>query len=218
MRRVLLALGGTVAGLIMLLSFKTHPVSVGTAAAGSTGAGGAGGSSVGGSSAGGSSAGSVSGTGQVASGRSGSVSSGAAGAGAAGAGAAGSGAAGAGAGGSQGAGSAGSPGGSRSRASAGAAGASRAATTVVTGQAVSTAYGPMQVQATLTGGRLSRVTVLQETNVGIRSQQIDATAVPELTHEALTAQSARIDAVSGASYTSSGYIQSLQSALDKARS
>lgn len=202
MRRVLLALGGTVAGLVMLLSFKTHPVSVDTAAAGSTGAGGAGSPS-----AGGSGAGSVSGTGQAAPGGTGSASSGAAGASAGGSG------------GSQGAGAAGSAGAPSSRPSAGAAGgASRAATTVVTGQAVSTAYGPMQVQATLTGGHLTRVTVLQETNVGVRSQQIDATAVPQLNQEALTAQSARIDAVSGASYTSSGYIQSLQSALDKARS
>ncbi len=76
----------------------------------------------------------------------------------------------------------------------------------------------MQVQATLAGGRITRVTVLQETNVGARSQQIDAGAIPQLTEEALAAQSARIDAVSGATYTSAGYIQSLQSALDKARS
>jgi uncharacterized protein with FMN-binding domain len=48
------------------------------------------------------------------------------------------------------------------------------------------------------------------------SNQIDATAIPKLINETLTAQSAHIDAVSGASYTSEGYIQSLQSALDKA--
>jgi uncharacterized protein with FMN-binding domain len=46
--------------------------------------------------------------------------------------------------------------------------------------------------------------------------QIDGNALPKLTSETLAAQSARIDAVSGASYTSAGYIQSLQSALDKA--
>jgi uncharacterized protein with FMN-binding domain len=201
MRRVLLALSGTVAGLVMLLSFKTHPVPVGTAAD----AGGPGGS--------GSGPGSVTGTGQAApgAGTSGPMGSGAAGSGAAGSGAAGSGAAGSGAAGS----------GASSKTTAGtgkAAGAGgAAASTVATGQAVSTAYGPMQVQATLTGGRLTRVTVLQETNTGARSQQIDAVAVPELNREALTAQSARIDAVSGASYTSSGYIQSLQSALDQAR-
>lgn len=87
---------------------------------------------------------------------------------------------------------------------------------VITGAVVSTQYGPMQVQVTLAGTRITHVTVLQETNVGSLSSQIDATAVPQLTAEALAAQSAKIDAVSGASYTSAGYIQSLQSALDKA--
>ena len=167
MRRVLLALSGTVAGLVMLLSFKSHTAS--TAAAGIAGGGGAVGSSAAGTGGSGgtasSGAGSVTGTGQAAGGASGS-----------------------------------------------------AASTVVSGQPISTAYGTMQVQATLTGGRITKVAVLQETNVGGTSQQIDATAIPQLTKEALTAQSARIDAVSGATYTSSGYIKSLQSALDKARS
>jgi len=75
----------------------------------------------------------------------------------------------------------------------------------------------MQVQITETGGRITKAVVVQETNVGGTSSQIDATAVPQLISETLSAQSARIDAVSGASYTSSGYIQSLQSAIDQAR-
>jgi len=95
--------------------------------------------------------------------------------------------------------------------------AGSAATRTVTGAVANTQYGPMQVQVTLMGQRITKVTVLQETNVGARSEQIDSTAIPQLTSETLTAQSARIDAVSGASYTSAGYIQSLQSALDKAR-
>jgi len=90
------------------------------------------------------------------------------------------------------------------------------ATRVSTGAVESTRYGPMQVQVTLAGTRITKVTVLQETNVGGTSSQIDAMAIPKLTAEALAAQSAKIDAVSGASYTSAGYIQSLQSALDKA--
>ncbi|MGO4753756.1 FMN-binding protein, partial [Streptomyces sp. 2MCAF27] len=49
-----------------------------------------------------------------------------------------------------------------------------------------------------------------------RSQQIASYAVPQLTSETLSAQNAQIDAVSGATYTSEGYVQSLQSALDKA--
>ena len=91
-----------------------------------------------------------------------------------------------------------------------------AATRTVTGTVASTQYGPMQVQVTLAGTKITKVTVLQRTDDGAESDQIDATAIPKLTSETLAAQSAHIDAVSGASYTSSGYIQSLQSALDKA--
>ncbi|HSZ42209.1 MAG TPA: FMN-binding protein [Trebonia sp.] len=87
---------------------------------------------------------------------------------------------------------------------------------VLTGQVISTQYGPMQVQITLSGQKITAAKVLQQTDTGTNSQQIDANAIPKLTSETLAAQSARIDAVSGASYTSSGYVQSLQSALDKA--
>jgi uncharacterized protein with FMN-binding domain len=86
----------------------------------------------------------------------------------------------------------------------------------LTGAVENTQYGPMQVQVTLTGTKITKITVLQQTDDGATSQQIDSTALPKLTAEALAAQSARIDAVSGATYTSSGYTQSLQSALDKA--
>jgi uncharacterized protein with FMN-binding domain len=94
--------------------------------------------------------------------------------------------------------------------------ASSAGTRTVTGAVENTQYGPMQVQVTLAGRKITGVKVLQQTNDGTESQQIDANAVPQLTKETLAAQSARINAVSGASYTSSGYTQSLQSALDKA--
>jgi uncharacterized protein with FMN-binding domain len=97
------------------------------------------------------------------------------------------------------------------------AGAAPATTRTVTGTVASTQYGPMQVQLTLAGQKITKATVLQRTDTGAESDQIDSMAIPKLTSETLTAQSARIDAVSGASYTSSGYIQSLQSALDKAR-
>jgi uncharacterized protein with FMN-binding domain len=60
------------------------------------------------------------------------------------------------------------------------------------------------------------VTALQLPNDRQRDLEIDDFAIPQLTQETLSAQSARIDAVSGAIYTSEGYIQSLQSALDKA--
>jgi uncharacterized protein with FMN-binding domain len=91
-----------------------------------------------------------------------------------------------------------------------------AAARTVTGKVASTQYGPMQVQVTLAGTKITKVTVLQRTNDGAESDQIDANAIPKLTSETLAAQSAHVDAVSGASYTSSGYIQSLQSALDQA--
>ena len=100
------------------------------------------------------------------------------------------------------------------KASAGQPTASRA----VTGAVANTPYGPMQVQLTLSGTKITKVTVLQRTNDGVESQQIDNTAIPALTSETLAAQNAHIDAVSGATYTSSGYIKSLQSALDRAGS
>ncbi len=86
----------------------------------------------------------------------------------------------------------------------------------VTGQVANTPEGPMQVQLVLTGKRISQVNVLQHTDNGENSVQIDSFALPRLTSETLTAQSARIDAVSGATYTSAGYIKSLQSAVDAA--
>jgi uncharacterized protein with FMN-binding domain len=86
----------------------------------------------------------------------------------------------------------------------------------ITGAVDNTSYGPMQVAITVSGGKITKINVVQQTNTGSESQQIDANAVPKLTSEALAAQSAKIDAVSGASYTSAGYIQSLQSAIDQA--
>ncbi|MET9131030.1 FMN-binding protein [Streptomyces antibioticus] len=85
-----------------------------------------------------------------------------------------------------------------------------------TGDTVQTRYGPVQVAVTLVKGRITAVKVLQAPDRNGRDQQIAAYALPRLTQEALGAQSAHIDAVSGASYTSQGYTQSLQSALDQA--
>jgi uncharacterized protein with FMN-binding domain len=88
---------------------------------------------------------------------------------------------------------------------------------VVTGDVISSPYGPSQVAVTLTAGKITKVTILQHTDDGQNSKEIDGNALPKLTAETLAAQSAQIDAVSGASYTSAGYIKSLQSALDKAK-
>jgi uncharacterized protein with FMN-binding domain len=94
---------------------------------------------------------------------------------------------------------------------------SSATTRKVAGSTINTFYGPVQVQITLTGSRLTEVTLLQAPSDLFRSQEIAAYAAPILHREALAAQNAQIDAVSGASYTSAGYMQSLQSALDSAR-
>jgi uncharacterized protein with FMN-binding domain len=160
MRRVVLALGGTIAGLVMLLSFRTHMGS--TAVAGVSGTGGTAGSG-----------------GSTSSGSSGSASGAAA-------------------------------------AAAAPVSAGSGTGTVLTGNVIMTGYGPTQVQVTLNTGKIVKVTVLQHTNDGVNSQMIDGRALPLLNQETLTAQSAKINAVSGASYTSAGYIKSLQSALDKA--
>jgi uncharacterized protein with FMN-binding domain len=138
MKRAILAIAGTISGLVLLLGFKTHPA--GQAAATGT--------------------------------------------------------------------SAGTSGRSQSSGSAG--------TRTVTGSTVDTRWGPVQVQVTLTDGKITKVTALQLPDGNQRDREINDFAVPQLTQEALSAQSARIDSVSGATYTSDGYIQSLQSALDKA--
>jgi uncharacterized protein with FMN-binding domain len=85
-----------------------------------------------------------------------------------------------------------------------------------TGNPIGTPYGTMQVAAVIRDGKLTDIHVLQETDGG-RSHQIDDAAIPVLKSEALSAHSANINVVSGATFTSQGYAQSLQSALDKAR-
>lgn len=85
-----------------------------------------------------------------------------------------------------------------------------------TGTTAQTRYGPVQVQITVDGGKITEVTVLQLTNQDGRSVAISQQAAPILRQEALQAQSAKIQAVSGATYTSDGYVTSLQSAIDQA--
>jgi uncharacterized protein with FMN-binding domain len=77
-------------------------------------------------------------------------------------------------------------------------------------------YGPVQVQITVRSRKLTAVNMIQYPDGTPRDAQINAYAIPQLTQEALAANSAKIDAISGATYTSGGYITSLQSALDKA--
>jgi uncharacterized protein with FMN-binding domain len=86
----------------------------------------------------------------------------------------------------------------------------------VAGAAVDTPYGIVQIRITLRGGRIVSITNVALPFDRNRSQEISQAAGPLLRREALQAQSARIDVVSGATYTSNGYAQSLQSALDRA--
>ncbi|WP_225076181.1 FMN-binding protein [Streptomyces sp. CoT10] len=106
----------------------------------------------------------------------------------------------------------GSPSGSSS---SGAAGSQAAQTRTVTGDDAQTQYGPVQVRITVSGGRITKAETVQAPQGGVSGQKSDL-AVPRLNQEAVTAQSADIDTVSGATYTSGGYKKSLQSALDKA--
>ncbi|TKV60771.1 FMN-binding protein [Nakamurella flava] len=88
--------------------------------------------------------------------------------------------------------------------------------TTVTGSVAQTRWGPVQVQLTVESGRITQVSVLQYPDGNGKDQQINARALPVLISETVSAQSADIDMVSGATVTSQGYRTSLQSALDQA--
>ena len=108
----------------------------------------------------------------------------------------------------------GSSGSSSSSGSSGSSGSTKA--TTVTGAVASTEWGPVQVQLTVKAGKITQVSVVQYPNGNGRDQEINSYALPILTQETTEAQSANIDMVSGATVTSNGYIQSLQSAIDQA--
>lgn len=158
MRRIVFAVGGTLAGLAMLLSFKSHS-SVGLAG---VAAGAADSKPYGQASA-------------AASGASGTASGGA------------------------------KPG------SVTTAGGGR----LITSNVANTAYGPVQIQVTLIQNKITKVAVLEQPQSTENDIRIGDFAFPQLIKETLAAQSDKIDSVSGATYTSGGYIKSLQSALDR---
>jgi uncharacterized protein with FMN-binding domain len=91
-----------------------------------------------------------------------------------------------------------------------------ASSKTVTGDAVSTRYGNVQLKVTISGHKITDVQAVQLPQSDGKSVEISNYAAPQLRQSALTKQSASIDAVSGATYTSAGYRQALQSALDKA--
>jgi uncharacterized protein with FMN-binding domain len=165
MRRAILAVVSTIAGLVALLSFKSHVPAIAAA---------------------------TSGTGVSSGGTSGSGS------------------------GSSGTGSSGSG------SSSGGQGFTTGQQTglpagehTVTGNVADTMYGPVQIQLVVKDNKIVKVSVLQQPRNTINDIQIGQFAFPRLIGETLTAQNAKIDSVSGATYTSGGYIESLQSAVDK---
>ncbi len=195
MRRVVLAIVGTVAGLVVLLTFKSHTGTSAVSAAapaGPAGPGGTAGASARPAGPGGT-AGASSGAG-TAHGAGGATPSGAA----------------------RGTGGGGPAPPGRSASSGTAPGQGEATgTRVITGNVANTIYGPVQIQAAVKAGKIIKVTILQQPSTTAHDLQIGAFAFPQLEAETLSAQSATIDMVSGATYTSGGYIQSLQSAIDR---
>ena len=159
MRRVIFAVTGTVAGLVALLSFKSHSPTVPVAATSGTG---------GGSSSSSSTSTSTSTTTVPGEFPEGSL-----------------------------------------------AGKLTPGETAVTGHVANTVYGPVQIQLIVKSGKIVKVAVLQQPMNTIHDIQIGEFAFPRLISETLAAQNAKIDTVSGASYTSAGYISSLQSAVDQ---
>ena len=103
----------------------------------------------------------------------------------------------------------------RATATAAATKSAGAGSGTATGDAVDTRYGPAQVRVTVEHGRITAVQAVELQQGDPRSQAISAYAEPILRQEVLSSQTAAVDAVSGASYTSESYLQSVQSALDK---
>jgi uncharacterized protein with FMN-binding domain len=91
-----------------------------------------------------------------------------------------------------------------------------AGTKTVTSDAVGTRYGNVQLKVTISGGKITGITPLELPETDPKSYAISSYAAPLLRQSALSKQSADIDLVSGATYTSEGYKSALQSALDKA--
>ncbi len=85
-----------------------------------------------------------------------------------------------------------------------------------TGDEADTQWGVVQVQITVEDGKITKSEAVQYPTENHRDQEINSYAVPQLNSEVVDQQSADIDAVSGATVTSDGYVQSLQSALDEA--
>ena len=110
----------------------------------------------------------------------------------------------------------GQSGGQSSGQSSGRSGSASGSSRTVTGAVAQTEWGPVQVELVVKGGTITGVNVVQYPSGNSRDAEINNYALPILIRETTQAQSAQIDMVSGATVTSTGYLQSLQSALDQA--
>jgi uncharacterized protein with FMN-binding domain len=88
--------------------------------------------------------------------------------------------------------------------------------TVATGSPITSQFGTTQVKVTIKSGKITELVAVKSNDNEPQSVEITSAALPTLKQEVLTAQSAAVDAVSGATVTSLAYEASLQSALDKA--
>lgn len=94
--------------------------------------------------------------------------------------------------------------------------ATKTASGTYTGSQVNTRWGIVAVQITVKNGKIANSQAIEYPRNNFRDQQINAYALPILNQAAVSAQSANIDSISGATVTSDGYITSLQSAIDQA--
>lgn len=99
---------------------------------------------------------------------------------------------------------------------AAAAPAAAAKSGTFTGTTAQTRWGPVQVQIVVANGKITSANAVRYPSGNGNDAQINAYAIPQLNAEAVAANSAKIDMVSGATVTSGGYLQSLQSAIDQA--
>lgn len=85
----------------------------------------------------------------------------------------------------------------------------------IAGKTIQTRWGPIQLSASVESGKIISIDAIQVPANDGRSQQISSYSIPLLTDQAIAAQSSSIQGVSGATYTTQGYKQSLQSILDQ---
>ena len=106
--------------------------------------------------------------------------------------------------------------GSSGSSSSSSSGSSGSAAKTYDGDTAQTRWGPVQVRITVQGGKITNAQAIVYPNGNGRDEEINSYALPVLNQEVVQAQSANIDMVSGATVTSDGYLQSLQSAIDQA--